>query len=90
MTGIGSFNVECRTIFFTGINLLTQNQNEFDGPIKSATASIYDIFSYFGEIEDIAVSKKASKGGPKVFIKYSHRYYAEFAREAMNYQIDIF
>ena len=51
---------------------------------------IYDIFSQFGEIEDIAVSKKATKGGPRVFIKYSHRYYAEFAREALNYQIDIF
>ena len=29
-------------------------------------------------------------GGNQVFIKYAHRYYAEFAREAMLDQMDIF
>lgn len=30
------------------------------------------------------------RGGSKAFIKYTHRYYAEFAREAMMDQMNVF
>lgn len=79
MTGIGSFNKECRTIFVQGVPVPTGEEN----PQKAATLLIYNLFSPWGEIEDIAISKKGVRGGNRAFIKYAHRYYAEFAREAM-------
>lgn len=45
--------------------------------------TVYEYFSVCGEIEDInfnAAKKHA-------FVKYAHRYYSEFAREAMTDQI---
>ena len=79
MTGIGSFNKECRTIFVHGIPVPQEEEN----PLKAATQLIYKLFSKWGEIEDIAISQKGVRGGNRAFIKYAHRYYAEFAREAM-------
>lgn len=40
---------------------------------------IYEQFSPWGEIEDIHFNNNKCIA----FIKYRHRYYAEFAREAM-------
>lgn len=59
---------------------------------RSATELLYKIFSKFGEIEDIAIggSSRARQGGSKAFIKYAHRYYAEFAKEAMMDQVEVF
>ena len=86
MTGIGSFNKECRTIFVHGIPVPQEEEN----PLKAATQLIYKLFSKWGEIEDIAISQKGVRGGNRAFIKYAHRYYAEFAREAMTDQMDVF
>lgn len=84
MTGIGSFNKECRTLYITGVPI-SGGQN----PQKTATQKIYSIFSPWGEIEDIAFSTKGLRGGNRAFIKYAHRYYAEFAREALTDQMDV-
>ena len=54
------------------------------------TAHIYEKFSPWGEIEDIAINRKAMRGGCRAYVKYAHRYYSEFAREAMNSQMDVF
>ncbi len=40
---------------------------------------LYEYFSAWGEIEDIHFNANKCIA----FIKYKHRYYAEFAREAM-------
>ena len=61
-----------------------------ENPTKAATLLIYNIFSPWGEIEDIAISRKGVRGGNRAFIKYAHRYYAEFAREAMTDQMNVF
>lgn len=79
MTGIGSFNKECRTLYFTGMPMPRNEEN----PQQAATRNIYKLFSPWGEIEDIAFTQKSLLGGNCAFIKYAHRYYAEFAREAM-------
>ncbi len=44
---------------------------------------IYEHFSVWGEVEDIHFNSVKCMA----FIKYRHRYYAEFAREAMFDQI---
>jgi hypothetical protein len=45
--------------------------------------AIYEHFSPWGEIEDIHFNHQKCIA----FIKYRHRYYAEFAREAMFDQV---
>jgi hypothetical protein len=59
-------------------------------PTKALTALIYDLFSKWGEIQNISISQKGLRGGSRAYIQYAHRYYAEFAREAMNDQMDVF
>lgn len=59
-------------------------------PMKVLTALIYELFSKWGEVENISISQKGLRGGSRAYIQYAHRYYAEFAREAMNDQMDIF
>jgi hypothetical protein len=44
---------------------------------------IYELFSPWGEIEDIHFNSQKCIA----YIKYRHRYYAEFAREAMMDQV---
>lgn len=44
---------------------------------------LYEYFSTWGEIEDIHFNANKCIA----FIKYKHRYYAEFAREAMLDQV---
>ena len=86
MTGIGSFNKECRTLYVTGVSMGT------DGIAaqKEATVKIYNLFSPWGEIEDVAFSTKGLRGGNRAFIKFAHRYSSEFAREAMSDQMEVF
>jgi len=55
-----------------------------EDPEKSACMNLYKIFSVWGEISDISIRN----GIP--FIQYAHRFYAEFAREAMGDQMEIF
>ena len=50
-------------------------------PERSAVKMIYDVFSVWGEISDINI--KSGPSGYQPFITYAHRFYAEFAREAM-------
>ena len=54
------------------------------------TQSLYGIFSVWGELEDIAISQKGLRSGSRAYMKFQHRYYAEFAREAMSDQMDVF
>lgn len=54
---------------------------------EESIRQVYSKFSMWGEIEEITFSSKAGARGDignHCFIKYAHRYYAEFAREAMN------
>ena len=64
MTGIGSFNKECRTIFIQGVQL-PMNDPE---PTKALTALIYDLFSKWGEIQNISISQKGLRGGSRAYI----------------------
>lgn len=52
-------------------------------PQRDLVILIYELFSPWGEIEDIHFNNHKCIA----FIKYRHRYYAEFAREAMMEQV---
>lgn len=52
-------------------------------PQRDMVIAIYELFSPWGEIEDIHFNSQKCIA----FIKYRHRYYAEFAREAMMDQV---
>ena len=103
MTGIGSFNIECRTIYIAGVPLKLLNQNDGSSwlsiqknqegggsKFKDVTSLLYTIFSPWGEVEDISINQRPFRGGCRAYIRYAHRFYAEFAREAMNDQMNIF
>ena len=65
------FTKNCRTLYVTDMKKKEQN--------KEMVKLIYENFEKFGEIEDIQyLPLKAS-----CYIKFSHRCYAEFAKEAM-------
>ena len=69
--GIGLFTKNCKTLYVTDMKKKEQN--------KEMVKLIYENFEKFGEIEDIQyLPLKAS-----CYIKFSHRCYAEFAKEAM-------
>jgi hypothetical protein len=69
--GVGLFTKNCRTLYVTDMKKKEQN--------KEMVKLIYENFEKFGEIEDIQyLPLKAS-----CYIKFSHRCYAEFAKEAM-------
>ncbi len=48
-------------------------------PQRDIVVTIYELFSPWGEVEDIHFNLQKCIA----YIKYRHRYYAEFAREAM-------
>lgn len=87
MTGLGSFNNECKTLFFSGFPVTREGDED---PIKTATKQIYKLFSPWGEIDDIHINQRSSSGGNQVYVSFTHRYYAEFAREAMANQMDVY
>jgi len=74
MGGVGTFSKECRTLYVTDLKTVESvNAN------KEMMRIIYENFSPWGEIEDINyISSKAA-----CFIRYAHRCFAEFAKEAM-------
>lgn len=74
MGGVGSFTKECRTLYVTDIKTVESvNAN------KEMMRILYENFSPWGEIEDINyIPAKAA-----CFIRYAHRCFAEFAKEAM-------
>ena len=53
MTGLGSFNNECRTLFFSGMSLPKGGD---DDPVQAASRQVYALFSPWGEIEDIHIN----------------------------------
>ena len=69
--GIGLFTKNCRILYVTDMKKKEQD--------KEMVKLIYENFEKFGEIEDIQyLPLKAS-----CYIKFSHRCFAEFAKEAM-------
>lgn len=74
MGGVGTFTKECRTLYVSDIKMI-----DAANPVKEMVRVIYDNFSPWGEIEDI--NYIPTKG--ICFIRYSHRCFAEFAKEAM-------
>ena len=69
--GIGLFTKNCRILYVTDLKKKDQD--------KEMVKLIYENFEKFGEIEDIQyLPLKAS-----CYIKFSHRCFAEFAKEAM-------
>lgn len=52
---------------------------------REATTKIYRLMSKFGELEEVDVEKNGH-----VKVTYAHRYYAEFAREALMDQVEVF
>lgn len=74
MGGVGTFTRECRTLFVSDLKMV-ESQN----PMKEMVRIIYENFSPWGEVEDI--NYIATKG--TCFIRYEHRCFAEFAKEAM-------
>ena len=72
--GVGLFTKNCRTLFVSDIKKLEKKDQN-----REMVKLIYENFSKFGEIEDIQyLPLKAS-----CYIKFSHRCFAEFAKEAM-------
>ncbi len=74
MGGVGTFTRECKTIFVGDLKMI-----DTGNPIKEMVRVIYENFSLWGEIEDINyIPAKAT-----CFIRFSHRCFSEFAKEAM-------
>jgi len=74
MGGVGTFTRDCRTLYVSDLKMV-----DSANPIKDMIRIIYDNFSPWGEIEDINyIPTKAA-----CFIRFSHRCFAEFAKEAM-------
>ena len=80
--GIGSFNSECRVICVSKIVLDTEGGSN-SLTVKDIVRLVYEDFSKFGEIEDVHFNQ----GRFCAYIKFEHRSYAEFAREAMHDQV---
>ena len=74
MGGVGTFTKECRTLYVSDIKMI-----DCANPVKEMVRVLYENFSPWGEIEDI--NYIPTKG--ICFIRYSHRIFAEFAKEAM-------
>jgi len=78
LSGIGSFNRNCRAISVCDMKV----PDTAAGSIRDTVKMLYDEFSKWGEIEDIKfIPHKAMAN-----IRYTHRFYAEFAKEAMQDQ----
>jgi hypothetical protein len=59
-------------------------------PKRTMAKHWYNLFSPWGEVEDLRVVQKGGKNGNSVYVRFTHRYYAEFAREALTDQINVF
>lgn len=76
-SGIGSFIKECKTLKIIDIVIPDRSK-----PMRDLLRVFYEAFATWGDLVDIHLNVGKCIG----FVKYSHRYYAEFAREAMNNQ----
>ena len=72
--GVGVFTKECRTLIVSDLKKV-----ETKNPVKDMVRIIYDNFSPWGEIEDVNYIPMKSI----CYIRYAHRCFAEFAKEAM-------
>ena len=72
--GIGVFTKECRTLLVSDLKKI-----ETKNPIRDMVKLIYSNFSPWGEIEDINYIPMKSL----CYIRYAHRCFAEYAKEAM-------
>ena len=77
MEGVGSFLQETKTICISDFRMPDGND-----PIRAMYEVLWRHFSVWGEIEDINLLP----GRGIAFIKYSHRCFAEFAKESMRNQ----
>lgn len=87
LSGIGSFNKECRTLLISRIKL-DPSQDRFRGTstsmsVRDIVRLLYENFSPWGEIDDIYFNQ----GRFIAYIKFAHRFYSEFARESMHDQV---
>jgi hypothetical protein len=89
-SGIGSFNKECRTLLVSRIRLDPDADSKGGQALAQSHMSVKDIirivyehFTPWGEVDDIHFNQ----GRFQAYVKYRHRYYAEFAREAMHEQV---
>ena len=72
--GVGIFTKNCRTLYVSEMKIFEKKDQN-----REMVKLIYENFSKFGEIEDIQyIPLKAS-----CYIKFAHRCFAEFAKEAM-------
>lgn len=72
--GVGVFTKECRTLIVTDLKRIESKK-----PVRDMVKMLYDNFSLWGEIEDLNYIPVKSC----CYIRYEHRCYAEFAKEAM-------
>lgn len=72
--GVGLFTKECRSLNITDLKKV-----ETKNPVKDMVRIIYENFSHWGEIEDINYIPIKNS----CYIRYTHRCFAEFAKEAM-------
>lgn len=77
-TGIGSFSQDCTTLKVWDIVIPDRSRS-----IRDLLRIFYEAFAPWGDLVDIHLNVAKWIG----FVKYSHRYYAEFAREAMLNQV---
>lgn len=75
MSGAGSFNHECRTLFVGGLQI---DPAEEDG-IQSLEKFLWETFGAWGDIESVRVIPKKLIG----FVTFAYRVQAEFAKVAM-------
>lgn len=72
--GVGVFTKNCRTLYVTDLKKIERRDAD-----KEMVKMLYENFSVWGEIEDIQYTPYKSI----CYIKYAHRCFAEFAKEAM-------
>ncbi len=82
--GVGSFNRQCQVLCVSKISLDPEQNGTRDGmTVKDIVRLVYEHFSLYGEIEDVHFNL----GRFCAYIKFEHRSYAEFGREAMLDQV---
>lgn len=75
MSGVGSFNEDCKTLFVGDVHVDTTEPN----PVESLKATLLHEFSKFGPVTEMNVVP--TKG--VAFISFPSRVFAEFAKVAM-------
>lgn len=76
MNGVGTFSRECKTLYVMNVKAINVSDDKVDSTMVKI---LYEHFGKWGNVEDINYLKSKAC----CFIKYSHRCWAEFAKEAM-------